>query len=204
MSAWKTLLAAGLMGLCAVAQADGVDALRAFVRDVKSGRAAFVQTVVSPDGARSKTSSGTFEFERPHRFRFDYLEPYVQQIVSDGQKVWVYDPDLNQVSVRKVAQALGTTPAALLAGTGLDEAFTLTAEAQRDGLNRARATPKTDDSGFQWMTIGFKGQTPATVEILDTFGQRSLLKFSDFQANVPLKPERFRFTPPAGADVLEQ
>ena len=106
--------------------------------------------------------------------------------------------------MRKVAQAIGSTPAALLAGTALDEAFSLSVQPARDGLNWARATPKAADGGFKWMAVGFKDTTLAAVEILDAFGQRSLLSFSDFQANAPIAPERFRFTPPTGADVLEQ
>jgi outer membrane lipoprotein carrier protein len=128
----KRLWTAALL-LCAagLARADAVQTLRDFVRDVNSGRAVFTQTVTSPDGAKVKTSSGRFEFARPNRFRFDYLKPYPQSIVADGQRVWVHDPDLNQVSVRKVQSALGQTPAALLAGGALDPAFELSAMPER-------------------------------------------------------------------------
>ncbi len=112
----KLLIAAALAAATVAAHADAVQTLRAFVRDVKTGRAEFTQTVTSPDGARKKTSSGRFEFSRPDRFRFGYEKPFQQTIVADGQKVWIYDPDLNQVSSRRLSQALGATPAALLAG----------------------------------------------------------------------------------------
>jgi outer membrane lipoprotein carrier protein len=188
-------------GLC---RADSVDTLREFVRDVKSGRAAFTQTVTSADGARKKTSSGSFEFLRPNRFRFGYTKPFEQLIVADGVKVWIYDTDLNQVSSRRLAQALGATPAALLAGGSLDGDFALANQPAAGGLDWALATPKAKDGPFQSMRVGFKGKALAAVEILDSFGQRSLLQFSQFEPNAALDAERFRYTPPAGADVIEQ
>jgi outer membrane lipoprotein carrier protein len=189
---------------CAAAHADAVDALRDFVRDVKSGRSAFTQTVTSPDGARKKTSSGSFEFARPNRFRFSYTKPFEQLIVADGQKVWIYDTDLNQVSTRKLAQALGSTPAALLAGGSLDQDFTLSAQPSAGGLDWALATPKAKDGPFQSMKVGFQGKDLAAVEIIDSFGQHSLLQFSGFAANAAVAPESFRFVVPPGADVIEQ
>ena len=193
-----------LAALNSPAHADAVDTLRDFVRDVKSGRAAFTQTVTSPDGARRKVSSGSFEFQRPNRFRFAYAKPFEQLIVADGQKVWIHDPDLNQVSSRRLAQAIGSTPAALLAGSGLESDFTLVAEPSQGGLDWVRATPKARDGTLQAMRVGFRGRELAAVEILDSFGQRSLLQFSGFAANGSPSPEAFRFTPPPGADVVEQ
>jgi outer membrane lipoprotein carrier protein len=197
-------LAVWLLAAASAAHADAVDALREFVREVKTGRAAFTQTVTSADGARKKTSSGDFEFMRPNRFRFAYSKPFEQLIVADGQKVWIYDSDLNQASSRRIAQALGATPAALLAGGSLDGEFTLTAQPARDGLDWALATPRAKDGAFQAIRVGFKGKELTAVEITDSFGQRSLLQFTRFEANLPLNSERFRFTPPAGADVIEQ
>jgi len=196
----------GLTFLCAAlaARADAVDTLRDFVRDVKSGRSAFSQTVTSTDGARKKTSSGQFEFLRPGRFRFNYTQPFEQLIVADGVKVWIYDVDLNQASSRKLAQALGATPAALLTGASLDTDFVLTPQPAKDGLDWALATPKAKDGPFQSMRVGFKGRELQAVDIVDSFGQRSLLQFSRFEANVALDAARFHYTPPAGADVIEQ
>ena len=200
----KTFLLAAALAFSAQAQADSVDTLRDFVRDAKSGKANFTQTVTSPDGSKKKTSSGTFEFVRPDRFRFAYSKPFESLIVGDGQKVWLHDIDLNQVSVRKASQALGSTPAALLAGDSLDRDFTLTPEADKDGLSWAHAVPKAKDGPFQFMRVGFRGKELAAVEIVDSFGQRSLLQFSGVATNVSLPADRFKFTPPPGVDVLQQ
>jgi len=200
----RVLLLAWLVVFSGTAWADPAQTLREFVRDVKSGKAAFTQTVSSGDGARTKTSSGSFEFMRPNRFRFHYTKPFEQLIVADGQKVWIYDTDLNQASSRKLTQALGATPAALLAGGSLEQDFVLSSEPPRDGLEWALATPRAKDGPFQQLRVGFRGKLLSAVEILDSFGQRSKLQFSAFEPNVPLAAELFRFTPPAGADVIEQ
>jgi outer membrane lipoprotein carrier protein len=200
----KRLLCVTLWLLAGTAQADAADRLRRFVQDTHSGRAVFEQTVTAPDGARRKDSNGSFEFVRPDRFRFDYVKPYPQLIVSDGHEVWMYDPDLNQVSVRPYDQALGATPAALLSGDALERDFALADQPARDGLEWVRATPKAPDSGFEWMAVGFRGDALAAVEILDRFGQRTLLRLDRFEPGVALPDARFRFTPPAGADVVRQ
>ena len=187
-----------------LASADPVETLRGFVRDVKSGRATFTQTVTSPDGAKKKTSSGSFDFARPNRFRFAYAKPFEQTIVGDGEKVWIYDADLNQVSVRKLGQALGATPAALLAGGTLERDFDLANLPAQGGLEWAEAKPKARDGAFQAVRVGFRGKDLAALEIIDSFGQKSLLQFNGFAANAAVAPETFRFTVPAGADVIEQ
>lgn len=193
-----TLVTAGF------AHADAVDALRDFARDVKSGKANFTQTVTSPDGKRKKVSSGSFEFERPNRFRFAYAKPFEQTIVADGQKVWIFDADLNQASSRKLADALGATPAALLAGANIDHDFTLKAQPSEGGVDWVQAAPKQAESTIQSLKLGFRGKELAAMEIVDGFGQRSRLDFSAVQANVPLAAERFQFKLPAGADLIEQ
>ncbi|MET0332832.1 MAG: outer membrane lipoprotein chaperone LolA [Rhizobacter sp.] len=201
----KLFCATLLMFAAAASQAQSsVDTLKEFVRDVKTGRADFTQTVTSPDGAKKKTSSGKFEFSRPNRFRFTYLKPFAQDIVADGQKVWIYDADLNQASSRKFSQALGATPAALLAGGALEKDFDLAAQPAKDGLDWVEATPKAKDGSFKSVRVGFKGKTLAAVEVVDAFGQRSLLQFSQFVANEPIKPETFVFTVPKGVDLIEQ
>ena len=169
-----------------------------------SGHAAFTQTVTSPDGTKKKISSGKFEFSRPNRFRFAYAKPFEQVIVADGQKVWIYDADLNQVSSRKFSQALGATPAALLAGGSLEKDFDLSALPTKDGLEWAQATPKAKDGAFQSVRVGFKGKELAALEIIDSFGQRSLLQFSQMATNAPVSADSFKFTVPAGADLIEQ
>ena len=205
----KTFIAALALGVAAVAaHADSVDTLREFIRDVKTGRAQFTQTVTSPDGAKKKTSSGSFEFARPNRFRFEYTKPFEQLIVADGQKVWIFDADLNQASSRKFTSALGATPAALLAGGSLDKDFELAPVPAKDaakvGLDWVLATPKAKDGAFKSVRVGFRGKELAAVEIVDAFDQRSLLQFSQFAAGVAFGADRFQFKPPPGADVIEQ
>lgn len=197
-------LALVLLAALPLAHADAVERLRSFVRDVKSGRAEFTQTVTAPEGGRSKLSQGSFEFLRPNRFRFVYRKPFEQTLVADGAKVWLYDADLDQASSRKLEQALGGTPAALLAGGDLERDFALQAEGEQGGLDWVQATPRSADTGFRRVRVGFRGAQLAAIEIVDSFGQRSRLDFSGFVANVPLAPQDFHFVPPAGADVVEQ
>jgi outer membrane lipoprotein carrier protein len=200
----KKLLLSLTLLIAGVAHADAVDALRDFGREVKSGKANFTQTVTSPDGKRKKVSSGSFEFDRPNRFRFAYAKPFEQVIVADGHKVWIYDADLNQASSRKLTDALGATPAALLAGSNLERDFTLKAQASDGGLDWVQATPKQAESTIQSLKLGFKGKELAAMEIVDGFGQRSRLDFSAVKANVPVAADRFQFKLPAGADLIEQ
>ena len=193
-----------LLCMAGAARADAVDDLKRFVREVQTGRADFTQVVSSPDGARQKTSSGRFEFARPDRFRFQYLKPFEQLIVSDGRKVWIHDPDLNQVSSRPLDQALGATPAALLAGGPIERNFDVAAQPDRNGLSWVQATPKVADGPFKSLQVGFRAGELAEVEIVDSFGQRSVLRFSGLQSNPALGADHFRFTMPAGADLIEQ
>ncbi len=198
------LLASALLAASFSARTEPVESLKDFVRDVRSGRAEFTQTVTSPDGKKKKSSSGSFEFSRPNRFRFAYLKPFEQTIVADGEQVWIYDADLNQVSKRRFSQALGSTPAALLAGGSLEQDFDLSGLPVRDGLEWAEARPKAKDGAFQSVRVGFKGKDLAALEIIDSFGQKSMLRFDRFAANAPVAAEAFKFTVPPGADVIEQ
>lgn len=197
------LVACAALGAGA-ARADAVDTLREFVRDVKSGRASFTQTVSSPDGAKKKTSQGHFEFLRPNRFRFAYAKPDEQLIVGDGQKVWLYDVELQQVSVRPMDQVLGATPAALLAGSSLEKDFELSALPTAQGLEWVQALPRLKDAGVQSLRIGFQDKRLAAVEIVDSFGQHSMLRFSELVPNAAIAPESFRFVAPKGVEVLAQ
>jgi outer membrane lipoprotein carrier protein len=192
--------------------ATGLDSLESFVKTVKTGRADFTQVVTPParDGqaVRPKTSTGTFEFSRPGQFRFVYKKPFEQSIVADGQTLWLHDVDLNQVTARKQAQVLGTTPAALIASAAdlraLQAEFTLVAAPDKDGLEWVTATPKTRDGQVQSVRIGFREGLLASLDILDSFGQNSRMSFQTFQANVPLDAASFQFKVPAGADVIRQ
>lgn len=202
------------------ARADAMASLRTFVKEVDAGKGAFTQTVTSPDGKKVRRSTGSLEFQRPNRFRFAYNAPVEQLIVGDGEKVWQWDADLNQVTVRPMSQALGATPAALLSGTSLDKDFVLKAVPPAAGSSAASANsttaqgagliewvealPRSKDGQFQSVRVGFKGGTLAALEILDSFGQKSRLDFPQFDAKADLPASRFQFTPPSGADVLNQ
>jgi outer membrane lipoprotein carrier protein len=208
----KTFFTAGLLALTSlVAHADGLKDLEQFLREVSSARASFTQVVTSPKRsgetvARSKTSSGSFEFLRPNRFRFEYTKPFEQTIVADGQTLWLYDADLNQVTARQQQAVLGSTPAALIAaGTdlrALSEVFDLKSAPARDGLEWLEARPRSKDGQLQSVRVGFRQGQLTVLEIADSLGQRSVLTFSQWQGNAPLKAEQFRFQPPAGADVI--
>jgi outer membrane lipoprotein carrier protein len=195
-----------------VTGATGLNSLETFVKTVKTGRADFTQVVTAPakegQAPRVKTSSGTFEFLRPNRFKFLYKKPFEQSIVADGQTLWLYDVDLNQVTARKQAQVLGSTPAALIASApdlhALQADFTLAAAPDRDGLEWVLATPKAKDSQLQSIGVGLRAGELVVLEILDSFGQKSSLRFSAFVANAPIDASSFQFKPPAGADVIRQ
>jgi len=194
------------------AWAGGLESLESFVKTVKSGKADFTQVVTAPakegQTARSKTSSGSFEFARPSRFKFVYKKPFEQTIVADGQTLWLYDVDLNQVTARKQSAALGSTPAALIAAApdlkALQADFALADAPDKDGLQWVQGTPKAKDSQLQQVRVGFKQDQLAVLEILDSFGQRSVLSFVGFQPNAALDAGAFQFKPPAGADVVRQ
>jgi outer membrane lipoprotein carrier protein len=208
-------LAAGLLWLGA-AHADGVASLEQFVKTVKSGRADFTQVVTSPpkDGQapRTKTSTGSFEFLRPSRFKFTYNKPFEQSIVADGQTLWLHDVDLNQVTARKQSTVLGSTPAALIASApdlkALQADFTLASAPDKDGLQWVLATPKTKDGQLASVRVGLKqndkGPELSVLEIQDSFGQRSVLTFNKVEINPALSADAFAFKPPAGADVVRQ
>jgi len=198
--------------LAGSAWADGLASLENFVKNVRTGHAQFTQTVTPPakDGQaqRDRVSTGTFDFQRPGKFRFDYKKPFAQTIVADGNSLWLYDVDLNQVTQRSQAQALGSTPAALIASASdigaLKAGYALESQPQRDGLQWVKATPRNKDGQLQYVQVGFRGDALAALEILDSFGQRSVLKFEQVQTNPALPEATFRFTPPAGADVVRQ
>lgn len=207
----KLLLVCSLSLASMGAWADGLQDLEKFLREVSSGKAGFTQVVTSPKRAtdtvaRSKTSTGTFEFLRPNRFRFEYTKPFEQTIVADGQMLWLYDVDLNQVTARSQKEVLGSTPAALIAaGTdlkGLSDAFDLKPGVAKDGLEWLEAKPKDRNGQLQMVRVGFKQGQLSVLDIEDSLGQRSVLTFNNWQSNAPLKATDFKFVPPAGASVM--
>ena len=213
----RLAVAASLVALAAQsAWAGGLDSLEQFVKGTRSGKAAFTQVVTAPakDGQapRARTQSGTFEFQRPGKFRFVYVKPFEQTIVADGKTLWLHDVDLNQVTSRPQDQVLGSTPAAIVAAApdlkALEKDFTLSEEPDADGQQWVKAVPKSRDGQLQSIRVGFKpgaqGAELGTLEILDSFGQRSLIRFTGMQLNPALPAGTFQFKPPAGADVLSQ
>lgn len=211
----KLITTVALLAAASFAQsatAGGMESLENFVKTVKTGRAEFSQVVTAPgrDGQapRSKTSTGTFEFSRPARFRFDYKKPFEQTIVADGQTLWLYDVDLRQVTSRKQAQVLGSTPAALIASSpdlgALKKDFNLEAIADAEGLQWVQATPRAKDGQLHSVKIGFRGNDLAALDILDSFGQRSVISFSKLEVNAGVSPDTFQFKPPQGVDVVRQ
>lgn len=210
-----SVVLAGLALLGVPAHADGLAALDDFLKATRSGRADFTQVVTAPgkDGqpGRVKTSTGSFEFQRPGKFRFSYRRPFEQLIVADGQMLWLHDVDLNQVTARRQAQTLGSTPAALIASAAnlaaIEAEFTLKPAPDREGLQWVVATPKARDGQLQTVAVGFRVADKlaqlTVLEILDNFGQRSVISFSRQQINLPLEASLFQFTPPAGADVIK-
>jgi len=208
----KLITTLSILACSQLAMAGAMESLENFVKSARSGRADFTQVVTAPgrDGqaARSKTSTGTFEFSRPNRFRFNYKKPFEQTIVADGQTLWLHDVDLNQVTARKQAQVLGSTPAALIASSSdlnaLKKDFNLEAVADRDAMQWVQATPKTKDGQLNSVKVGFRGNELAALDILDSFGQRSVITFSKLELNAGVSAEAFQFKPPQGADVVRQ
>jgi len=203
-----SILVAAALTLPALAQAAALDQFRSFVAGSKTARGEFSQRLVKNDNGNarvSNVSTGTFEFSRPGKFIWIYKKPYEQLLQADGEKLYIYDKDLNQVTVRKLGNALGSSPAAILFGSNdLEKNFTLKEAGERDGMEWLQATPKARDTTFEQIGIGMRDGAPAAMELRDSFGQVSLLTFTKFEKNPSLPDGQFRFTPPKGADVFEQ
>jgi len=184
-------------------QADGIERLKAFFQSTTSMRALFHQTVVDSKGRKVQEVDGSMQLQRPGKFHWDYYKPYLQLIVGDGEKVWLYDPELNQVTVRALDKALGSSPAALLAGNKeIEKTFVLKNEGLQDGLEWVSATPKNTENGFERVLLGFKDASLQEMELHDNFGHITVIEFSKLERNPKLAAQDFRFAPPAGADVV--
>lgn len=198
----QLIIALGLMAPV-MAWASGLEQLNQFLNGTRTARATFSQQVVAKSGRTTQNANGTMSFLRPGKFRWEYIKPYNQLIVVDGSKLWSYDRDLNQVVIKPMGQVLGSTPAALLAGSNdLQKNFTLREDGASEGVEWLEATPKNRDSGFERVRIGMKGNLPQIMEVQDNFGQTTVLKFSGFERNPSLPTDQFVFTPPKGADVV--
>jgi chaperone LolA len=190
------------LALTLPASAAGLDQLKAFIAGTRSFSADFAQTVSQTSG-KHQDGSGTVAILRPGKFDWHYIKPYEQRVVADGKQLWVFDPDLNQVTVKKQDQALGDSPAALLAGSNeLDKRYKLADLPSKDGIEWVEATPKNQDSGFSKVRIGFKDAKPVAMELNDNFGQHTQIRFSNPVRNPKLDASRFDFVPPKGADVV--
>ena len=182
--------------------AASLERFQSYIRTTQSARGEFTQKVYDKTGKLVQDSRGSFAFLRPGRFRWTYVKPQ-QVIVGDGERVWIHDADLNQVTVRKVARVLGATPAALLAGASdIEKSFELKEMGTRDGLEWLEAKPREKESGFEMVRLGMSTGGVEAMELVDYFGQTTVLRFSGVERNPQIDPATFRFTPPKGADVL--
>ena len=185
-------------------QADtGIDRLQHFFDHLEGLKADFSQTVIDAHSVTLQNASGTLELLRPGRFRWDYEEPYKQLIVADGKKVSIYDPDLDQVTVKLLDQTIGNMPALLLSNDQpLEDSFNVTDLGVKDGLEWLVLDPKARDTSFEKIRLAFNDQTLHTMELVDSFGQTTQLVFSKLQRNPDIDPAIFHFTPPPGVDVI--
>ena len=201
LSQFASLLAMAL--LPALAQAGAIDQLHDFLKNTRSFKADFSQALLAKNGRKPQQSSGTVAVARPGKLRWEIAKPYPQLVVGDGERFWIHDPELQQVTVRKADKALGASPAALLSGSNdLERNFNLREAGEADGLAWVEATPKTGDSGFERVRLGFAGADLQAMELFDSFGQTTLVRFSRIERNPNLPAATFKFTPPAGADVI--
>lgn len=200
----KAIAMLGML-VCWHAHAAGsMEKLQTFIAQTQSARASFTQQVTDKSGKTTQSASGKLVFSRPGKFRWEYQKPYEQLIVGDGQKLWVYDKELAQVTVKKLEGSLGSSPAALLAGSNnIEQYYNVNAKGVSRGLDWLDAYPKEQDSMFQKVRMGFKGNTLDTMELHDQLGQITLIRFSQIERNPKLPPGTFTFAPPKGVDVIE-
>ena len=200
----KKIIAALLLLLPLCAHAGAIERLKTFIAGTHSAQADFTQVVVDQNGKRVQSAAGVMQFQRPGKFRWTYQKPYAQIIVGDGVKFWLYDEDLNQVTVKKLDAALGSSPAALLSGNNeIERGFNLKEDGSRDGLEWLQANAKAQDTSFDKIRMGFNAQSElVAMELNDMFGHKTVLRFSNMQHNPKFSAQQFHFTPPQGADVL--
>ena len=201
----RLILTSWLLLYSALAGAAGLDMLRVFLQQTTTGKARFAQIIVDKNLKQLQQATGTMHFARPGKFRWEYEKPYEQLIVGDGSRLWVYDKDLNQVSVRKIDQALGDSPAALLAGSNeIEKIYNLTNLGNQEGLDWVEAVPKSKENAFERIRLGFSQSGLQAMELRDQFGQATVIKFAEVERNPKLSPELFKFVPPKGADVIRE
>ena len=186
-----------------VADAATLERLRAFIRDTQTAKTSFTQTVTDRSGRIVQRSNGEFSLSRPGKFRWTIDKPYKQIVVGDGERVWIYDEDLNQVVVRKAGEAIGSTPAALLAGRdSVERAFQWKELPAAGGLEWLSATPLSKEAAFAEIRLGFDAKTLVALELADAFGQTTVVRFGELDRNPSLAADAFKFAPPQGASVI--
>ncbi len=199
----RAIFAVAALLLPGLAWAGGVDQLKRFLEQTRTLRAEFTQTVTAKSGRKPQHSSGLVAIHRPGKLRWEIKKPYPQLMVGDGDKFWIYDQELAQVTIRKVGQAIGSTPAAILAGNNeLERNFSLKDDGENDGVEWALAVPKKTDSGFDKLRIGFSAGELKAMELYDNFGQVTYIGFTHLERNPALPASLFRFVPPKGVDVV--
>ena len=199
----RALAAAVFLALPSLAPAASLERFSQFITATHTAQGRFEQKIFDGNRRLLQESSGVLVFSRPGKFRWTYSKPYAQVIVGDGRKVWIYDEDLKQVTVKKLDQALGSTPAALLAGNNeAMRAFRLTDKGVKDGVEWLEAVPRDKEGSFERIRMGFGESGLRQMELVDSFGQTTVLRFDSLERNPKLDPALFRFTPPKGADVI--
>lgn len=185
------------------APAGGVARMHAFLEDVHSLKADFTQVVLDSNLKQVKQSTGTLSIKRPDRFRWDYAKPNPEVIVADGKRLWLYDVELQQVTVKPLNDTLAASPAVLLSGSNdVEKSFSVEDLGAKDGLEWVNLVPKVKDTDFENVRLGFKGDDVAVMELKDNLGDLTRITFSNLQRNVPVADDVFKFTPPKGADVI--
>lgn len=193
------------MAVSQAALADGVASLSDFFNNTNAMRANFSQVVTDTQGRKIQEVQGSMQLQRPNKFRWDYSKPYEQQIISDGKQVFLYDTDLQQVTIRELSKALGSSPAALLAGgDAVEKSFTIKNAVRKDGLTWVLALPKDKESGFERVLLGFNGESLRKMELHDSFNHITLITFDAVERNPILQASAFLFIPPKGADVVSE
>ena len=201
----RILLIFAVFLTCTAARAADIATLKAFLQQTTSGKARFAQIIVDKNMKQLQQASGTMQFMRPGKFRWEYDKPYEQVIVGDGTRLWIYDKDLNQVTVRKLDAALGSSPAALLSGSNdIDKIYSLTNLGSQEGLDWLEAIPKSKENAFERVRLGFGRNGLEAMELRDQFGQMTVIKFASVERNPKLLADAFKFTPPKGADVISE
>ncbi len=185
------------------ASATGLERMKDYFKNIQSAQADFHQVVTDKQGHKTQDVTGTMRLQKPNKFRWDYNKPFVQEIVGDGDKIWLFDPELNQVTVRSFSKAAGSTPAALIAGgKDIERQFNIKDTSRKGSLEWVLAIPKVADTGFERLFLGFDGDALVEMELQDSFGNRTAIVFSNIQRNLKLPSDLFKFVPPRDADVL--